>query len=151
MAQIPWNNFTNIVGSDFFGAALMSKYFITSQPRPEDPVGTVIYVTSGIGEMVMPGMSSYSIAKFAGQRLTEYLDAEYPRLRALTVSPGIILTGLTLERFKPFANDHVELPGMMAVYLSQDSTDFLRGGFVSINWDVKEMKENKKRLLGRSC
>ncbi len=70
----------------------------------------------------MPGMLSYSIAKFAGQCLIEYLDAEYPHLHTFTLSPGIILTGLTDESFKPFAKDHVELPGMMALYFSQGLT-----------------------------
>ncbi|KAH8803439.1 hypothetical protein F5884DRAFT_739815 [Xylogone sp. PMI_703] len=144
--QIPWDDFTNVLGTHFLGAALMSKYFVSSQPTPADPVGTIIYITSGAGGMILPGMSSYSIAKLAGQRLTEYLDAEYARLRTFSVSPGIILTGMTHESFKPFAKDHVELPGMLALYLSQERADFLRGGFVSINWDIKEMEANKKEI-----
>jgi NAD(P)-dependent dehydrogenase (short-subunit alcohol dehydrogenase family) len=133
VSQIPWDDFTNVAGTHFFGAALMSKYFVSSQPTPADPVGTIVYITSSIGALIMPGMSAYSIAKLAGQRLTEYLDTEYPRLRAFTLLPGIILTGLTHESFKPFAKDHIKLPGIMAMYLSQERADFLKGGFVRIN------------------
>jgi NAD(P)-dependent dehydrogenase (short-subunit alcohol dehydrogenase family) len=147
MAQMLWDDFTTVLTSHYLGAALMSKYFISSQPSPADPVGTIVYITSGIGALIMPGMSSYSIAKLAGQRLIEYLDAEYPHLRAFTLSPGIILTGITPENFKPFAKDHAELPGMMALYLAQERADFLKGCFVGINWDVKEMEANKEEIV----
>jgi NAD(P)-dependent dehydrogenase (short-subunit alcohol dehydrogenase family) len=147
MAQIPWDDFTTVSNSHYLGAALMSKYFVSSQPTPTDPVGTIVYITSGIGALIMPRMSSYSIAKFAGQRLIEYLDAEYPHLRAFTLSPGIILTSMTNESFKPFAKDNVELPGMMALYLSQERADFLKGCFVGINWDVTEMEANKEEIV----
>jgi short-subunit dehydrogenase len=125
----------------------MSKYFISSQPTPADPVGTIVYIPSGIGALIMPGMSSYSIAKFAGQRLIEYLDAEYPHLCAFMLSLGIFLTGMTHENFKPFTKDHVEFPGMMALYLAQERVDFLKGCFVGINWDVKEMEANKEEIV----
>jgi NAD(P)-dependent dehydrogenase (short-subunit alcohol dehydrogenase family) len=96
----------------------MSKYFIRSQPKPTDPVGTIIFITSALAWVIMPGWSHYSISKLAGQRLTEYMDAEYSNLRVFTLSPGIILTPMSHESFKPFAKDHIELPGMRALYLS---------------------------------
>jgi NAD(P)-dependent dehydrogenase (short-subunit alcohol dehydrogenase family) len=147
VAQIPWDDFTNVVNTHFLGAALMAKYFISSQPQPADPVGTIVYITSGLGALITPGLSAYSIAKFAGQRLTEFLDAEYPRLRAFTLSPGVILTGMTHDSFKPYAKDHADMPGMMALYLAQERADYLKGGFVGINWDVKEMEANKDEIV----
>jgi hypothetical protein len=36
---------------------------------------------------------------------------------------------------------------MMALYLAQERADFLRGCFVGINWDVKEMEANKKEIV----
>jgi NAD(P)-dependent dehydrogenase (short-subunit alcohol dehydrogenase family) len=147
LGDVPWDDFTTVFASHFLGAALMSKYFISTQPTPADPVGTIVYLTSGIGALIMPGFAGYSIAKFAGQRLIEYLDAEYPRLRAFTLSPGIILTGMTHESFKPFSKDHIDLPGMMSLYLSQERADFLKGSFVTINWDVKEMEGHKEEIV----
>lgn len=125
----------------------MTKYFILSQPSPADPVGTVVFITSGVGGMIIPGMSSYSIAKYAGDRFTEYLDAEYPHLRAFTLSPGIPHTTLTRDSFKPFAKDHVELPGMMCLYLSQERANYLKGGWVGVNWDVHEMEKHKDEIV----
>jgi hypothetical protein len=36
---------------------------------------------------------------------------------------------------------------MMSVYLAQDRADYLRGGYVSVNWDIKEMEENKQEIV----
>jgi NAD(P)-dependent dehydrogenase (short-subunit alcohol dehydrogenase family) len=108
--QIPFDDFTKVITGHFLGTALMTKYFVTSQLNSADPTGTIIFITSGVGRMIIPGMSSYSIAKYAGDRFTEYLDAEYPHLRAFTLSPGIPCTTLTKNSFKPFAKDHVDLP-----------------------------------------
>jgi NAD(P)-dependent dehydrogenase (short-subunit alcohol dehydrogenase family) len=150
LGGISWDNFTTVTSSHYLGAALMSKYFISSQPRPEDPVGTIVYITSGLTSMITPGFSSYAIAKMAGTRLIEYLDAEYPHLRAFSLSPGIVLTALTHETFKPFAKDHIDMPGMFTVYLSQKRADYLRGRYVGINWDIKEMEEHKEEIVKKN-
>jgi hypothetical protein len=68
-------------------------------------------------------------------------------MRVFTLSPGIIMTGMTYDTFKPYAKDHVELSGMMTLYLAQERADYLRGGFVGINWDIKEMEANKKEIV----
>jgi NAD(P)-dependent dehydrogenase (short-subunit alcohol dehydrogenase family) len=146
LGQVPWDGYTNVVNTHYLGAALMSKYFISSQPQPTDPKGTIVYITSGIGGMILPGTVAYSIAKLAGQRLTEYLDADYPNLRAFTLSPGIIKTGLTQAAFEPYAKDHIDMPGLMSLYLAQERADYLRGGFVGINWDINEMEEHKDEI-----
>lgn len=124
----------------------MSRYFINSQPAPADPVGTIIYISSIMTGQITPNFAAYAISKLAGQSFTEYLDAEYPRLRTFTLSPGITETGMTNELFRPFAKDDVRMVGMMALYLVQERADFLRGGFMSINWDVKEMEENREEI-----
>lgn len=146
-AQMPFEDFTRIFTGHFLGSVLMTKYFVLSQPNRADPTGTVVFITSGAGGMIIPGLSAYSIVKYSGDRFTEYLDAEYPHLRAFSLSPGIPLTGLTGDEFKPFAKDHVDMPGMMCLYLSQQRADYLRGSWVGINWDVKEMEEHREEIL----
>ncbi|KAL5314234.1 hypothetical protein ACEPPN_018659 [Leptodophora sp. 'Broadleaf-Isolate-01'] len=146
-AQVPWNGFTEVVNTHFLGAVLMARYFIASQPTPEDPVGTIIYISSVLSGQLVPNFAAYAISKLAGQRFMEYLDTEYPRLRTFTLSPGITQTGMTNDFFRPYAKDDVEMSGMMALYLAQERADFLRGGFVSINWDVKEMELNKEEIV----
>ncbi|KAH7304843.1 hypothetical protein BKA65DRAFT_204865 [Rhexocercosporidium sp. MPI-PUGE-AT-0058] len=146
-AQVPWDGFTEVVNTHFLGSVLMARQFISSQPTPEDPVGTIIYITSVMAGQIVPNFAAYAISKLAGQRFMEYLDTEYPRLRTFTLSPGITQTGMTNDIFRPFAKDDVEMSGMMALYLAQERADFLKGGFVSINWDVKEMEQNKEEIV----
>lgn len=146
-AQVPWDGFTEVVNTHFLGAVLIARYFISNQPTPSDPVGTIIYINSVMAGHITPNFAAYAISKLAGQSFTEYLDAEYPRLRAFTLSPGITETGMTNELFRPFAKDNVRLVGMMALWLVNERADFLKGGFVSVNWDVKEMEEHREEIV----
>lgn len=57
------------------GLFLMIHYYIKTQPNPQEPVGTIISVSSCLAGMTNPGMSSYSIGKLAEQKLGEYVDA----------------------------------------------------------------------------
>jgi hypothetical protein len=65
-----------------------------------------------------------------------------------TTFPGICRTSMILEFAKPYALDHFDLTGCLALYLSQPRADYLRGGIVSVNWDVAEMEKEKHRLVG---
>jgi hypothetical protein len=64
-----------------------------------------------------------------------------------TVSPGLVMTPMTKETFKLFALDDIELTGMLALYLMQPRAGFLRGCFVSMNWDMEELKAAKEEIL----
>ena len=73
--------------------------------------------------------------------------SEYPSLRVFTVAPGLVATGNTAPAFTPYAFDHADLTGMLALYLSQPKADYLRGSFVSVNWDVTEMEAQKDEIV----
>jgi hypothetical protein len=70
--------------------------------------------------------------------------------------PGIVPTDMTAESiWTPFAKDHADLTGMLALYLVQPRADYLKGMFVGVNWDVEEMEQHKdiiveKKLLQTS-
>ena len=34
----------------------------------------------------------------------------------------------------------------MSLYLSQERAEFLKGGFLGINWDVNELEEHQKEI-----
>lgn len=53
---------------------------------------------------------------------------------------------MVTDDFRPFAHDHVDLSGMLALYLAQDRADYLRGGLISVNWDVQEMEAHQKEI-----
>jgi NAD(P)-dependent dehydrogenase (short-subunit alcohol dehydrogenase family) len=52
--------------------------------------GAFISVISGADTVVVPGLSSYGIAKQAMRRLVESLPVEYPQLKVFELDPGIV-------------------------------------------------------------
>jgi NADP-dependent 3-hydroxy acid dehydrogenase YdfG len=54
--------------------------------------GQVIFINSGAGLGVLPGMASYSASKFALRAFADSLRAEEPALRVTSVHPGRIAT-----------------------------------------------------------
>ncbi|HEU0191278.1 MAG TPA: SDR family oxidoreductase [Mycobacterium sp.] len=50
--------------------------------------GQVIFINSGAGQRVSPGMASYSASKFALRAFADSLRADEPGLRVSTVYPG---------------------------------------------------------------
>jgi hypothetical protein len=64
-----------------------------------------------------------------------------------TTFPGHCMTSMIQEFAKPYALDHLDLAGCLALYLSQPRADYLRGGIVCVNWDVDEMEAEQKKLV----
>lgn len=60
--------------------------------------------------------------------------------------PGIVQTELTDPDFVVFALDEIEMGGQLSLYLAQKRADYLRGSFVSVNWDVTEMEAHKEEI-----
>ncbi|TGO22892.1 hypothetical protein BPAE_0151g00200 [Botrytis paeoniae] len=129
----------------------MTHHFIRSQPSPKSPTGTIITVSSGRAALTGPGGSAYNISKLAEQRLSEHLHLEYPSLRVFTTMPGIVLTDMVSDLFKPYALDHADLTGMLALYLAQERANYLRGGMVGVNWDVEEMEGYGKEIAEKKA
>ena len=45
-----------------------------------------------------------------------------------------------------FAKDKPLLFGGLSLYLQKPQSDFLRGGFLSVNWDVEELEAHKDEI-----
>lgn len=59
--------------------------------------GQVVFVNSGSGRAVSPGMASYSASKFALRAFADSLRADEPALRVTTVYPGRVDTDMQRE------------------------------------------------------
>jgi hypothetical protein len=130
--------------------------------------GTIVnFVTLGAA-LIVPGLSSYSISKLAGIRLSEYIHAgrtlllafsnvpidqntEQPNIRVFSVHPGIVEVengrGMYNPMFDPFAHDKAALSGGLTLYLSTSRAEHLRGNYLSVNWDVVELEEHKTEFV----
>jgi NAD(P)-dependent dehydrogenase (short-subunit alcohol dehydrogenase family) len=122
------------------------QYIRTFGPAP---AGTFISITSGAGTVVTPGLSSYGVAKQTDRRLIEFLNVEYPEMKAFSLDPGVVMTERTTEIFKPFAFDSPELVGMFSVWLGGGRADTLHGSYLHATWDIEELEREADDILGR--
>ena len=53
---------------------------------------------------------------------------------------------MTDENMRSYANDHVELTGMISLWLVQSRADFMKGSLMSVNWDVEELEQRKEEI-----
>lgn len=129
--------------------------------------GTFINLVTVGASFLAPGVSSYSSSKLAAIKLGEFLDlgrrrtssfqfpnadksSELPNLRVFSLHPGIVEAaggrGAIVDHFTPFAKDKQALTAAFTLYLQKPEADFLRGGYVSVNWDVDEMEQHKAEI-----
>ncbi|KAF2247679.1 hypothetical protein BU26DRAFT_566628 [Trematosphaeria pertusa] len=121
--------------------------------------GTFINLVSLGASFLAPDLSSYSTAKPAAIKLGEDLDldnqlslCQMPNLRTFSIHPGIDEAaagrGAVIDHIAPFAKGKQPLPAVFTMYLQKQEVDFLRGGFVSENWDIEEGKPVKLGFVG---
>ncbi|KAF2438381.1 NAD(P)-binding protein [Karstenula rhodostoma CBS 690.94] len=133
------------------GTYLVTQNFLTQA----DGSGTVVSFTTGAIATVFPGMGGYTASKLALTRIMENLHAEQPNTRVFLLIPGIVQTAMTVDSLKPYAKDTPELSASWTLFLSTPRAEWLRGGIVSVNWDIEEMEAHKDEivrdnLLGRA-
>lgn len=68
-----------------FGAVALTLALL---PALRQARGQVVFINSGAGHNVSPGMASYSASKFALRAVADSLRADEPQLRVTTVFPG---------------------------------------------------------------
>ncbi len=71
------------------GAVALTQALLPALRRAE---GQVIFINSGAGLNVLPGMASYSASKFALRAFADSLRAAEPTLRVTSLHPGRIAT-----------------------------------------------------------
>jgi NAD(P)-dependent dehydrogenase (short-subunit alcohol dehydrogenase family) len=94
-------------------------------------------------------MSAYSVSKLAVSHLQQFVAAEYPRVTAVSLHPGIVQTDMTAEAFRPFATDPPKLVGGVAVWLTTDAARFLTGRYVDAHWSVDELVARRDEIEGQ--
>lgn len=55
---------------------------------------------------------------------------------------------MVVDAFTPFAKDAQGLTGGVSLWLNTPKADCLRGGFLSVNWDVDEMEAHASEITG---
>jgi len=74
-----------------FGAVALTLALL---PALRAARGQVVFINSGAGQRVSPGMASYSASKFALRAFADSLRSDEPALRVTTVYPGRVATDM---------------------------------------------------------
>jgi NADP-dependent 3-hydroxy acid dehydrogenase YdfG len=77
-----------------FGAVALTLALL---PPLRDALGQVVFINSGAGRQVLPGMASYSASKFALRAFADSLREDEPYLRVTTILPGRTDTDMQRE------------------------------------------------------
>ncbi len=77
-----------------FGAVALTLALLPALRRAR---GRVVFVNSGAGRIVSPGMASYAASKFALRAFADSLREDEPELRVTTVFPGRTDTDMQRE------------------------------------------------------
>ena len=48
-----------------------------------------------------------------------------------------------VSSFEAYGHDHIDMTGLLSLYLASPRADFMKGGLTSINWDVEEMEAHQ--------
>ncbi|KAL9584175.1 MAG: hypothetical protein Q9203_004765 [Teloschistes exilis] len=108
--------------------------------------------TAGVLFPPTPGMGAYVSSKMAAIKLLEVFVTENPQVRLHNVHPGFLKTAMSAqlaEKVKlPYAYDDISLPADYLVWIASPEAEFLKNKIVFSSWDVEELKDRKKEILG---
>ncbi|KAK3315540.1 oxidoreductase [Apodospora peruviana] len=93
---------------------------------------------------VAGGFGLYSLNRAAVLKLTDYVQAENPGLRVVSIQPGWVAT--EANGYQTEATDAADLPGQFYVWLASQEAGFLKGKFVWSNWDAEELVERAEEI-----
>ncbi|KAI0868117.1 NAD(P)-binding protein [Hypoxylon argillaceum] len=125
------------------GSYLMTHHFLAQSGG----VGTIISMSSCAIGSAFAGLAGYTASKLAFACIMENLHAEQPGIRVFMLMPGIVQTEMTVDALKPYAKDSPRLSGSWTLFLSTPRADWMRGGILSVNWDIEEMEAHKDQII----
>lgn len=130
------------------GTFIATKAFLKYTGDAPSVPTTIINVISMSTQGVAPGFNSYSPAKLAVCKFTQFLAVEHPTITSINIDPGIVATDMahSVPYLAPFIGDTPELVGGTAVWLSSGDKSFLSGKYVLVCWDVEELERRKAEI-----
>ncbi|PLB35123.1 SDR family NAD(P)-dependent oxidoreductase [Aspergillus candidus] len=118
----------------------------------DKPVTFINLTTAGILFPPFAGMGAYVSSKMAAVKLLQSFAAENPQVRLHNVHPGFLKTAMSAkleENVKlPFPYDDISLPADFLVWIASPEAEFLKDKIVFAAWDVDELKDRKKEIVG---
>ncbi|KAL8640858.1 MAG: hypothetical protein Q9228_002260 [Teloschistes exilis] len=137
------------------GTYLMTRSFLPLLLKGSGK--TILNVSSGGAHVVFPGASAYQTTKLAILRLSEFTNVDYGEqgIVAFSMHPGGVRTELTGGMPQHMRDsyhavlliDTPELGANTIVYLTHERQEWLRGRYVSAQWDMDEFFAKKDEVV----
>ncbi|KAI0120724.1 hypothetical protein BJ170DRAFT_698863 [Xylariales sp. AK1849] len=89
---------------------------------------------------------AYPTGKAAALKMTDFIAAENPNVRVISVHPGWIPTDFNAHQQE--APDSIKLPASFFVWLTSPEAAFLKSKYVWANWDAQELLERAEEIRG---
>ncbi|KAI9665461.1 MAG: hypothetical protein M1831_001603 [Alyxoria varia] len=134
------------------GQFMVWKALIPLLLADDSSLKTVVTLSSVGAHMSSPGASAYQTSKLAVIRLSEFLNAEYGEkgLIAYCMHPGSVPTDLSAMMPAVVRQKLVDTPELMSdtvVFLTQKRREWLRGRYLSCNWDMPELLGMEEEIV----
>lgn len=133
------------------GPYLVTKAFLPLMLKTEDSMRTILNVSSIGAQLIGPGASGYQTSKLALLRFGEFLNNDYKDQGVLSfgLHPGGVATELALGMPKAWQAGLVDTPALAGdsiVWLTAERREWLKGRYVSVNWDMKEFLHKRPKI-----
>ncbi|MCJ1341208.1 hypothetical protein MMC09_006504 [Bachmanniomyces sp. S44760] len=110
----------------------------------------VVYLTTAVATLgPLPGGSAYASSKLGATKVFEYLQAENPDLRVISVHPGVLQTEMQdklIDDGISMPQHEMSLPAGTVLWAASPEAEFMKGKILWANWDVTELKQREKEI-----
>ena len=133
------------------GPYLVTRAFLPLLLKTDGGYKTILNVSSVGANLISPGASGYQSGKLALLRFGEFLNTDYADEGVISfgIHPGGIPTELAKcmpESMHHVLGDTAELAGDGIVWLTAERREWLRGRYVSCNWDMQEFLDKRAAI-----
>ncbi|KAI1779463.1 putative NADP(+)-dependent dehydrogenase [Hypoxylon cercidicola] len=143
---------TTVVGTLAVAQAVVLANKSANEDNESREITFVNLTTAGILFPPFSGMGAYVSSKMAAVKLLQAFAAENHHVRLHNVHPGFLDTAMSTQLAQttklPFAFDDISLPADFLVWITSPEANFLKGKLVFAAWDVEELKNRKKEIVG---
>ncbi|KAG8931260.1 hypothetical protein FRC03_002257 [Tulasnella sp. 419] len=136
---------------------LRGSYMVTHYTIPEliKSKGYIIYLSSALANIRLPGGSAYNMAKLSLIRLAEWVHLSHNEsgVKAISIHPGAVQTDLgggLVQKVPSLAavfKDSPELSAWTEVRLTSGSHDWLSGRYYDSNWTFATIDKLKEKII----
>ncbi|KAF2435089.1 NAD(P)-binding protein [Tothia fuscella] len=155
------DDFDRVILINLIGSQKVAKYFIPLLEATRDGPQAYVVITSMASQLPHSQFTTmaYNLSKIAVNRMAEHIHNDHNEkdgIQAFAVHPGAVLTPQTElhstekgDAWEQVLTDDVGLSGGWLTWLTKERRDWLSGRYLSVNWDVSELEDQKEEIVAK--